>query len=260
MEGIEAIAGEMGATATIGGQRRRPHRLRPVRRRARRRTSAKDEHRRPWTRSCSAPSWPTTLGAEVGDRLPLTSDVLEGEPDQVTVTGIGAVAGMGFELDPGTSALVTPEVAELYPDGGVSVLLIRFADDADREARLAELRERFPLTVLAAPVPSRSVQTLDGLRALPVALAVAVALLALAAGANAALASRAATPARAGGRQGPRAAASGGPAGRDVAGRGLGRRRAAGRPAAGPAPRVGGLAGRPRSRSASTAPSPCRAG
>ena len=84
---------------------------------------------------------------------------------------------------------MSPEVAELYPDSGVSVLLIRFADDADREALLAELRERFPLTVLAAPVPSRSVQTLDGLRALPVALAVAVALLALAAGANAALAS-----------------------------------------------------------------------
>ena len=34
MEGIEAIAGELGATATIGGQRHRPHRLRPVRRRA----------------------------------------------------------------------------------------------------------------------------------------------------------------------------------------------------------------------------------
>ena len=130
-----------------------------------------------------------SLGAEVGDRVPLTSDVLEGEPDEVTVTGIGAVAGMGFELDPGTSALVSPEVAELYPDSAVSVLLVRFADDADREARLAELRERFPLTVLVAPVPSRSVQTLDGLRALPVALAVTVALLALAAGANAALAS-----------------------------------------------------------------------
>ena len=84
---------------------------------------------------------------------------------------------------------MSPEVAELDPDSAVSVLLIRFADDADREALLAELRERFPLTVLAAPVPSRSVQTLDGLRVLPVALAVAVALLALAAGANAALAS-----------------------------------------------------------------------
>ena len=32
MEGIEAFAGELGATATIGGLRRRPHRLRPLRR------------------------------------------------------------------------------------------------------------------------------------------------------------------------------------------------------------------------------------
>jgi putative ABC transport system permease protein len=54
---------------------------------------------------------------------------------------------------------------------------------------VAALRKAFPNTVLLAPVPPRSVQTLAGLTVLPVALAAAVALLALAAAATGAIAS-----------------------------------------------------------------------
>ena len=188
MEGIDAVAGELGVTATIGGQDTNAVAYLPFvgelvpNLREGRPPRAIDE-------VVLGAKLAEELDAEVGDRLPVAWDTLDGAPEEVTVTGIGAVAGMGFEVDPGQSALVSPEVAELDPDNSVSVLLIRFADDADREALVAELRERFPQTVLVAPVPSRSVQTLDGLRVLPVALAVAVALLALAAGANAALAS-----------------------------------------------------------------------
>ena len=107
MDGIEAIAGELGATATIDGQATDLDRLRPVRRRARRRTSERAELRRRWTRSCSGPSWPTTSGGGRGSRAAGIGCPRRGA-GPVTVTGIGAVAGMGFELDPGTlSAGVT---------------------------------------------------------------------------------------------------------------------------------------------------------
>ncbi|MET0901749.1 MAG: FtsX-like permease family protein [Acidimicrobiales bacterium] len=188
MEGIEAVAGELGVVATIGGRDTNGVAYVPIvgelvpNLREGRAPRAVDE-------IVLGAKLADELDVAVGDRVPVAWETLEDAPEEVTVTGIGAVAGMGFEVDPGDSALVSPEVARLDPDDSVSVLLIRFADDADRDGLLAELRERFPQTVLAAPVPSRSVQTLDGLRVLPVALAVAVALLALAAGANAALAS-----------------------------------------------------------------------
>jgi hypothetical protein len=53
------------------------------------------------------------------------------------------------------------------------VLLVRFSEDADRAPTVAALRKAFPNTVLLAPVPPRSVQTLAGLTVLPVALAAA---------------------------------------------------------------------------------------
>jgi putative ABC transport system permease protein len=81
------------------------------------------------------------------------------------------------------------DLAARDPEAGVSVLLVRFQEGVDRDAAVAQLREEFPLTVLVAPVPSRSVQTLDGLTILPVALATTVTLLAVAAAANGSLTS-----------------------------------------------------------------------
>jgi len=128
------------------------------------------------------------LGVDLGDSLPVSFSFSE-EPVDLDVVGIGAVGAMGFDLDPGRALLVHDELAARDQEFGVSVLLVRFSEDADRAPTVAALRKAFPNTVLLAPVPPRSVQTLAGLTVLPVALAAAVALLALAAAATGAIAS-----------------------------------------------------------------------
>ena len=228
MEGIDAVAGELGVTATIGGQDTNAVAYLPFvgelvpNLREGRPPRAVDE-------VVLGAKLADELDAEVGDRLPVAWDTLDGAPEEVTVTGIGAVAGMGFEVDPGQSALVSPEVAELDPDNSVSVLLVRFADDADREA----LRGGAPRAVpadgprRAGPIPiradaGRAARAPGGARGRRGAAGAG-------GGRQRGARVRAPSPARAGGRQGPRAAASRGPAGGDVAGRGVGGRRGAGR-------------------------------
>ena len=129
-----------------------------------------------------------SLDLQLGDRVPLEFS-FSGGPRDLEVVGIGPVAAMGFDVDPGRSVLIHHDLAARDEEAGVSVLLVRFAGDADRAATLSELRRRFPQTVLEAPVPSRSVQTLSGLTVLPVALAATVCLLAVAAAANGAISS-----------------------------------------------------------------------
>ena len=129
-----------------------------------------------------------SLHLEVGDPLALTFPFSRG-PVDLEVVGIGPVAAMGFDVDPGRSVLIHPGLASRDEEAGVSVLLVRFAGTANREAALTQLRRRFPRTVLEAPVPSRSVQTLSGLTVLPVALAVTVCLLGIAAAANGSISS-----------------------------------------------------------------------
>ena len=134
----------------------------------------------------------------------------------MTVTGIGTVAGMAFELDPGDrSAGVLRGGGAAPGQRGVRAPRCSFSDDSDHEALLAELRERFPLTVLAARVPYAVRADAGRVACAPGGAGGGRG------GASGVGGGRqrgpgvcsAAPTARAGGRQGPRAAARGGPAG-----------------------------------------------
>ncbi|MFL6206272.1 MAG: ABC transporter permease [Acidimicrobiales bacterium] len=128
------------------------------------------------------------LDLAVGDQVLMTVP-FDDEPRPMEVVGIGPVAAMGIELDPGRAVRVHPELGARDETALLSVLLVRFSPGVDREAAVGSLKEEFPFTVLVSPVPSRSVQTMSGLRILPIALATTVTVLALAALVNAVLAS-----------------------------------------------------------------------
>ena len=165
-DGIEAVGRRAGLAATIDRRRHQRGRLPPRSSASSTRTFASgrapravDEVRA--RRDRRLKSSVRRSGDRAAGGLGHAS---KASPEEVTVTGIGAVAGTGFEVDPGGSVLVSPEVARLDPDNS----RLRAPDPVRGRCRsralLAELRDRFPHTVWRRPVPSRSVQTLDGLR------------------------------------------------------------------------------------------------
>jgi ABC-type lipoprotein release transport system permease subunit len=184
--GIDAVAGELEATAEIRGRSVSGVAYEPFEGEIVPELEAGRSIEQP-DEMVMGESLARSLDVAVGDRLAVQFQFAEA-PTELRVVGIGPVASMGFDTDPGRSILIHPDVAHGDPDVNASVLLVRFAHDADHDATLAELRRKFPVTVLEAPVPSRSVQTLSGLTVLPVALAAIVTALALAAAANGALA------------------------------------------------------------------------
>ena len=124
------------------------------------------------------------LGVEIGDEIPLTIDFV-GSTQSVTVVGFGVAGTALADPHPGRVAYVTPEAFEGAVELAPQVLLVELEPDADVEAATAALEAAYPDTVVGASSVPRSVLLWDQLSYAPVALAVAVLVLAAVALVNA---------------------------------------------------------------------------
>ena len=120
------------------------------------------------------------LDVSVGDRV----EVAGGEAPAATMRVVGNVVipagGVDYELGPGKGALVIPQVLSTrYPATAFSQsFVIDLVEGVDPERKAAQLEEKFPDTVLVAPLPAE-LRNLRQVRELPVALAAVVSLLAV---------------------------------------------------------------------------------
>jgi putative ABC transport system permease protein len=124
------------------------------------------------------------LGVEIGDEIPLTIDFL-GSTRSVTVVGFGVAGTALADPHPGRVAYVTPEAFEGAVELAPQILLVELEPGADVEAATAALEDAYPDTVVGATSIPRSVLLWDQLSYAPVALAVAVLVLAAVALVNA---------------------------------------------------------------------------
>jgi len=110
--------------------------------------------------------------AEVGDQVTLR---VNGLTTSMTVVGIAVLnPGLAFTMELGEGAVVTVDQArELLPDEPVNVLLARVASGVDIDDAIASLARDF--TNVARPGPAVEVVNLRRVRALPLALAGAMA-------------------------------------------------------------------------------------
>ncbi|MGQ0430846.1 MAG: ABC transporter permease [Microthrixaceae bacterium] len=115
--------------------------------------------------------------AEVGDEVRLR---INGRTTSMTVVGIAVLnPGLAFTMEIGEGAVVTVDQArELLPDEPVNVLLARVRPGVDIDDAVVSLAREF--TNVARPAPAVEVVNLRRVRALPIALAGAMAGAALA--------------------------------------------------------------------------------
>ena len=161
------------------------------------------------------------LGVEIGDEIPLTIEFV-GSTQSVTVVGFGVAGTALADPHPGRVAYVAPEAFEGAVELAPQVLLVELEPDADVEAATAALEAAYPDTVVGAPSVPRSVLLWDQLSYAPVALAVAVLVLAAVALVNALVTSVRRRGARAGGVEGRGCPPSADPRGGGMAGHGMG--------------------------------------
>ena len=124
------------------------------------------------------------LGVEIGDEIPLTMEFV-GSTQSVTVVGFGVAGTALADPHPGRVAYVAPEAFEGAVEVAPQVLLVELEPRCRCRGRDAALEDAYPDTVVGATSVPRSVLLWDQLSYAPVALAVAVLVLAAVALVNA---------------------------------------------------------------------------